>query len=117
MLLACIAALLGFALIGVHTWCEINCTRLDVATGRRDAGALLDDYGSNRGWYPRWKIPSILSMLAGIRAAAVFRFGRERARPQPAASQRLVQGPRKRPRPVLRRHRSVVSQFEICRKM
>ena len=66
MLLACIAALLGFALIGVHTWCEINCTRLDVATGRRDAGALLDDYGSNRGWYPRWKIPSILSMLAGI---------------------------------------------------
>lgn len=66
MLWACAAALLGFALIGVHTWCEINCTRLDVATGRRDAGALVDDYGSNRGWYLRWKIPSILSMLAGI---------------------------------------------------
>lgn len=58
--------LAGFACFAVHFWCESQCTRLDVETGRRDAGALIDDYGSNRGWYPRWKIPSILSMFAGI---------------------------------------------------
>lgn len=58
--------LAGFACFAVHLWCETQCTRLDVETGRRDAGALIDDYGSNRGWYPRWKIPSIFSVLCGV---------------------------------------------------
>lgn len=63
MLWSCAAALLGFALLGVR-WCEIN-SRFDVGMVRRDAGAPDDDHGSNRSWYPRWNIPSIL-MLAGI---------------------------------------------------
>lgn len=58
--------LAGGVCFAVHFWCESQCTRLDVETGRRDAGALIDDYGSNRGWYPRWKIPSILAVLSGI---------------------------------------------------
>jgi hypothetical protein len=47
----------------LHGWAEDQCTKLDVATGRRDSMALVDDYGSNRGWYWRWKIISIPAAL------------------------------------------------------
>jgi hypothetical protein len=50
--------------MAVHVWCEKRCTTLDVANGRRDPGALVDDYGSDRGWYPRWKMPSLLAFIA-----------------------------------------------------
>lgn len=47
----------------LHGWAEDQCTNLDVATSRRDQMALADDYGSNRGWYWRWKIISIPAAL------------------------------------------------------
>ena len=65
-MLAAFLVLAGIACFALHTWCEINCTRLDVETGRRDPGALVTDYGSNRGWYPRYKIPSLAGFVGGI---------------------------------------------------
>ena len=65
-MLAAFLVLAGAACFALHTWAEINCTRLDVETGRRDAGALIDDYGSNRGWYWQWKIPSLAGFIGGI---------------------------------------------------
>lgn len=56
----------GIACFALHTWAEINCTRLDVETGRRDPGALVDDYGSNRGWYWRYKLPSLAGFIGGL---------------------------------------------------
>lgn len=66
-MLAAFLVLAGAACFGLHTWCETNCTRLDVETGRRDDYDVSQgDYGSNRGWYPRWKIPSMLGFICGI---------------------------------------------------
>lgn len=50
-------------LMVVHEWAEGKCTELDVAAGRRDPMSLVDDYGSNRGWYWRWKLISIPAAL------------------------------------------------------
>ena len=36
-MLAAFLVLAGAACFALHTWCEVNCTRLDVETGRRDA--------------------------------------------------------------------------------
>lgn len=60
-------------LLAIHAWAEGKCTELDVATGRRDAMALVDDYGSNRGWYWRWKIISIPAVL--LAAPGVLLWG------------------------------------------
>ena len=65
-MLAAFLVLAGVACFGLHTWAEINCTRLDVETGRRDPGALVDDYGSNRGWYWRYKLPSLAGFIGGL---------------------------------------------------
>ena len=43
-----------FAMITLTVYASIQCTRCDVAIGRRDRMALLDDYGSNRGWHWPW---------------------------------------------------------------
>lgn len=50
-------------LMALHVWAEGKCIELDVATERRDSMVLVDDYGSNRGWYWRWKIISIPAAL------------------------------------------------------
>lgn len=63
------ATALGLAL---HTYAAQRCTILDVETGRRDAGALRDDYGSNRGWYWPW---SPLSILGIVLAAPGLLYG------------------------------------------
>jgi hypothetical protein len=47
-----------------------QCTRLDVATGRRDSKSLADDYGSNRGWHWPWT-PIIQACFVGI-IACIF---------------------------------------------
>lgn len=47
----------------LHAWAEGQCTKLDVTNERRDPMSLEDDYGSNRGWYWRWKIISIPAAL------------------------------------------------------
>lgn len=65
-MLAAALFIAGIACFALHTWAEINCTRLDVETGRRDPGALVDDYGSNRGWYWRYKLPSLAGFIGGI---------------------------------------------------
>jgi hypothetical protein len=63
-------------------YAESRCTRLDVAAGRRDAGALVDDYGSNRGWHWPWSpIVIVCSICFGpglvmmAVAAIIFIFG------------------------------------------
>lgn len=64
-----------FPAMWAFSWAERQCTRLDVETGRRDAGALYDDYGSNRGWYWRYKIisiPAALLAAPGLLAWAMF---------------------------------------------
>lgn len=65
-MLAAALFIAGIACFALHTWAEINCTRLDVETGRRDPGALVDDYGSNRGWYWRYKLPSLAGFIGGL---------------------------------------------------
>jgi len=50
-------------LMAIHIWAEGKCEQLDVATGRRDAMSLVDGYGSNHGWYWRWKLISIPAAL------------------------------------------------------
>lgn len=65
---------LFFPAMALHAWAENKCTALDVATGRRDAGALVDDYGSNRGWYWPYKPISLVAALAAAPGALLWFF-------------------------------------------
>lgn len=40
-----------------------HCTQLDVQSNRRDQMALVDDYGSNRGFYWPWSALHVLGAL------------------------------------------------------
>lgn len=42
------------AMIIITVFSTMQCTRCDVARGRREPMALRDDYGSNRGWHWPW---------------------------------------------------------------
>lgn len=58
---AIVQVAIGFTLVayGQH-----RCLLLDVATGRRDRMALVDDYGSNRGYYWPWSPMMQVGFLA-----------------------------------------------------
>lgn len=57
-------ALAVFAIFApLSEYCAKQCTRRDVLAGRRDAMALSDDYGSNRGFYWPWSPLYVLAML------------------------------------------------------
>lgn len=61
--------------LSLHIWAEGRCTILDVQTGRRDSMALVDDYGSNRGWYWQYKIPSMIGVVMAAPGLLFFGIG------------------------------------------
>ena len=67
--------ILAIPSMALHIWAEQQCTRMDVETGRRDAGALVDDYGSNRGWYWKYKPLSILGALLAAPGLVIGSMG------------------------------------------
>lgn len=67
--IALIQFIAGFMLT---LWARGKCTELDVQTGRRDARALIDDYGSNRGWYWPWSAINWLGFLLALLAPATL---------------------------------------------
>jgi len=73
MLWIALAQFIGGAVVAL--WAADQCTKLDVATGRREAMALIDDYGSNRGWYWPWtplvQIGFVAALTAPITAMVV----------------------------------------------
>lgn len=59
-----LALLIGGSALAFYS--QSRCTKLDVATGRRDAMAIDDDYGSNRGWHWPWSLLAILGFLIAL---------------------------------------------------
>lgn len=65
--IAVLVAISAFVLsMLIASYSRQRLTELDVASGRRDRMALIDDYGSNRGWYWPWTPIYALSMLLNV---------------------------------------------------
>lgn len=75
-MLAFFLSLLQFSIgLALVIWAQEKSLQLDVASGRRDGMALVDDYGSNRGfhwpWGPLTWVAFLLCLLTPVTMFAV----------------------------------------------